>query len=93
MCYRVHDLERRREKAADQRGATTVSLRSRLDERWAALMAWLQRSVKPTPVTATLPPQPEPTEPEAKPQTAHLAQASTGTESSAKAREREAETV
>ena len=58
MCYRVHDLDRPREKAAQQHTPTTLSLRPRLDERWAALMAWLRPSAKPaTPVTATAPAQ------------------------------------
>ena len=44
MCYRVHDLDRPREKATQQHTPTTLSLRPRLDERWAALMAWLRSS-------------------------------------------------
>jgi hypothetical protein len=47
MCYRVHDLDRRRENAAQQQTPSTVSLPLRLDERWAALMAWLRPPAKP----------------------------------------------
>ena len=94
MCYRVHDLDRPREKAAQQHTPTTLSLRPRLDERWAALMAWLRPSAKPAaPVTATFPSQARPAEAAAKPAPQHLYQASTGARLSAKACEREAETV
>jgi hypothetical protein len=92
MCYRVRDLERPREKAAHRHTATTVSLRSRFDERWAALLAWLRPSVKATPATATSAPQAKPTQAIGKPVTA-LYQASTVAGTPAKARAREAETV
>jgi hypothetical protein len=89
MCYRVHDLDRPREKAAQQHTPTTLSLRPRLDERWAALMAWLRPSAKPaTPVTAT-----SSGEAAAKPVPRPLDQACTGASTSAEAREPEAETV
>jgi hypothetical protein len=94
MCYRVHDLDRPREKAAQQPTPTTLSLRPRLDERWAALMAWLRPSAKPAaPVTATSPSQAKPAEAAAKPVPRPLDQASTGASTSPEAREREAETV
>ena len=94
MCYRVHDLDRPREIAAQQHTATTLSLRPRLDERWAALMAWLRPSAKPaTRVTATSPSQAKRAEAAAKPVRRPLDQASTCASTSAEAREREAETV
>ena len=93
MCCRVHELDRPREKAAQQRTPTTLSLRPRLDERWAALMAWLRPSAKPaTPVTATSPSQAKRAETAAKPVPRPLDQASTAS-TSAEARGREAETV
>lgn len=64
MCFRIHYLDRPRENAAQQRHSpTALSLRSRLDERRAALMAWLRPFSKPTsPVTATSLEQAEPAE-------------------------------
>ena len=92
MCYRVHDLDHRREKAAQQDTPATPSLRPRLGERWAALMAWLRPSAKPAiPVTSTSPAQVNPAEAAAK--AAPIDQPSTGAGTSAEAREREAETV
>jgi len=94
MCYRVHDLDRPRDKATQQHTPTTLSLRPRLDERWAALMAWLRPSAKPaTPGTATSSEQAKPAESAAKPIPRPLDQACTGASTSAEAREREAETV
>jgi len=94
MCYRVHDLDRPREKAAQQHTPTTLSLRPRLGERWAALMAWLRPSAKPaTPVPVTSPSQAKRAEAAAKPVLRPLDQASTGASTSAEVREREAETV
>jgi hypothetical protein len=94
MCYHVHDLDRPREKAAQEHTPTTLSLRPRHDERWAALMAWLRPSAKPsTPVTVTSPSQAKPAEAAAKPVPRLLGQASTGASTSAEAREQEAETV
>lgn len=62
MCFPNHYLDRPREDAAQQRHSpTTLSLRSRLDERRAALMAWLRPFRKPTgPVTAAFLEQAEP---------------------------------
>jgi hypothetical protein len=94
MCYRVHDLDRQREKEAQQHTPTTSSLRPRLNERWAALMAWLRPTAKRAiPVTPTSPAQAKPTEAAAKPAPQPLAQASTGASTPAEAREREAETM
>ena len=94
MCYRVHDLDRPRDKATQQHTPTTLSLRPRLDERWAALMAWLRPSAKPaTPGTATSSEQAKPAEAAAKPVPRPLDQACTGPSTSAEAHEREAETV
>jgi hypothetical protein len=55
MCFRIHYLDRPREKTAQQRHIPpTLSRHSCLNEGWAALMAWLRRFPKPTsPVTAT----------------------------------------
>ncbi|MGH8788371.1 MAG: hypothetical protein ACREYA_25230 [Cupriavidus necator] len=93
MCYRIRDLDRPREKAAQQRHTpTTLSLHSRLNERWAALMAWLRPSPKTTgPVTATSLEQAEPAEAAAKPVPRPIDQTCTVIASTA--REREAETA
>ncbi len=94
MCYRVHDLDRPREKTAQQHTPTTLSLHPRLNERWAALMAWLRPSPKPAcPMTATSLEQAEPAEAAAKPVPRPLDQACAGASTSAEAREREAETA
>ena len=90
MCYRVHDLDHRREKAAQQDTPATPSLRPRLGERWAALMAWLRPSAKPA-IPVTSPARVNPAEAAAK--AAPIDQPSTGAGTSAEAREREAETV
>lgn len=92
MCFRIHYLDRPRENAAQERhSSTTLSLRSRLDGRRAALMAWLRPIPKPTsPVTATSLEQAEPAEAAAKPVPRPIDQACTvaGT-----ARERDVETA
>lgn len=87
MCFRIHYLDRHRENAVQQRHSpTTLSLRSRLDERRAALMAWLRPFPKPTnPVTAT---SLEQAEPAAKQVPRPIDQACTAAST---AREREAE--
>ncbi len=92
MCYRIRDLDRPREKAAQQRHTpTTLSPRSRRNERWAALMAWLRPSPKTTSaVTATSLEQAEPAEAAAKPVPRPIDQACTVAST---AREREAETA
>jgi hypothetical protein len=92
MCYRIHDLDRPREQAAQQRHTpTTLSLRARLNERRVALMAWLRPSPGPTsPVTATSLEQAEPAEAAAKPVPRPIDQACTVAST---AREREAETA
>jgi hypothetical protein len=94
MCYRVHDLDRQRERAARQHTSTTLSLRPRLEERWAAFMAWLRPSTKTaTRVTATSTSQANRAEAAANPVARPFDQASACASTSAKAREREAETV
>jgi hypothetical protein len=93
MCYRVHDLDRQREKVAEQHTTSTLPLDLRLEKRWAALKAWLRPPAKPaTPMTATSPSQAEPVVVAAKPVSQPLDRASTGASGSV-AREREAETV
>lgn len=90
MCFRIHSLDRPRENAAQQgHSPTTLSLRSRLDERRAALMAWLRPFPKPTsPPTAASLEQVEPAEAAAKPVPRPVDQACTVAST---AREREAE--
>jgi hypothetical protein len=91
MCYRIHDLDHQREKAA-QHTPTTSSLHAWTGERLAAFMAWLRPSAKAAvPVASTSPPQPKPAEAAAK--SAPLDQASTRPSTSAEVREREAEMV
>jgi hypothetical protein len=90
MCYRVHELDRQGEKAAQQHTPTTSSLRP----RWAALMAWLHPSAKrAVPATPTSPAQAQPAEAAAKPALRPIDQVSTGASTSAETREREAEMV
>jgi len=90
MCFPNHYLDRPRENAAQQRHSpTTLSLRSRLDERRAALMAWLRPFRKPTgPVTAAFLEQAEPAAAVAKPVPLPIDQACTVAST---ASEREAE--
>ena len=92
MCYRIRDLDRPREKAVQQRHTvTTLSLRSRLNERCAALIAWLRPSPKPnSPVTVTSLEPAAPAEAAAKPVTRPNEQACT---TASTAREREVETA
>ncbi|RDK06303.1 hypothetical protein DN412_32075 [Cupriavidus lacunae] len=90
MCFRIHYLDRLRENAAQQRhDSTTLLLRSRFDERRAALMAWLRMFPKPTsPGTATSLEQAEPAEAAARPVPLPIDQACTVAST---ASEREAE--
>ena len=93
MCYRVHDLDRQREKSAQQHTVDTSPPRLRLKEAWAALMMWLRGPAKPSSVKATSPSQPESTQAASKPLSHPLDRDSTGPSVSARAREREVETV
>ncbi len=92
MCFRIHYLDRPRENAAQQRhSSTTLPLRSRLDVRRAALVAWLRWSPKPaSPVTAASLEQAEPSEAAAKQVCLPIHQACAV---ASPAREREAETA
>jgi hypothetical protein len=92
MCYRIRDLDRPREKAAQQRHTPTIlSLGSRLNERCAALIAWLRPSPKPTsPVTVTSLEPAAPAEAAAKPVPLPHEQACT---TASTTREREIETA
>jgi hypothetical protein len=94
MCYRVHDLDRQVEKAAQQHTPPSSALQPRLDGWWAALTAWLRPSAQPAiPVTPTSPAQAKPAEAAAKPALRQIDQPSTGRSTSAETRERETEMV
>jgi len=91
MCYRIHDLDHQREKAAEHT-PTTSWLHAWTGERWAAFMAWLRPSAKAAvPVATTSPPQPKLAEAAAK--SAPFDQASTRPSTYPEARGREAEMV
>jgi hypothetical protein len=51
MCYRLHDLDHQREKAAST--PRPSSLHAWTGERWAAFMAWLRPSAKAAVPVAT----------------------------------------
>jgi len=91
MCYRIHDLDRLREKdeKAAQQPHTPTTISLRLNERWKSLMAWLHPSSETArPVKVAPLEQAAPTEAAAKPVARPIDQACTST-----ARERETETV